>query len=170
MLSSRMFVSVRPYILCVTRQLALTILGLVGVALINVDAAHAVTKTVTFCNRNALVVEVAWGFDHAQKGLTSAGWKRIPGCSCGQLFTEDLSATEIWLFVTKEGTFESLNDSHAQFCVRRAAFRFGTSSKSEAACRTGGSDRRWMSFQRVDVTTAPRINFRAQGQPACNID
>ena len=165
-----MLVSVRPYALRGTKQLALTILGLVGLASINVDAAHAATRTVTLCNRNALVVEVAWGFDHAQKGLTSAGWKRIAGCSCGQLFTEDLRATEIWLLVTKEGTFESLNDSHAPFCVRRAAFRFGTSSKSEAACRTGGSDRRWMGFQRVDVTTAPKINFRAQGQRACNID
>jgi uncharacterized membrane protein len=144
----------------------IALLGLVTAGM--ASPLQAETRTVNFCNRNALSVEVAWGFDQSQKGLTSAGWKTVAACKCRELFTEDLKATEIWLLVTKEGSFETLNDSNAHFCVRSKEFRFGPSSKSQAACEKGNGHR-WIGFQAVNVTTAPKINFRSQGQKPCNL-
>jgi uncharacterized membrane protein len=147
----------------------LAILGIACLASTVVGGSvQGASRTVTFCNRNALNVEVAWGFDHAEKGLTSAGRRTVAACACRELFTEELRATEIWLLVTKEGSFDTLNDSHANFCVKREKLRFATSNKSQAACEKRNGHR-WIAFQAVDVTTAPKINFRSRGQKACNL-
>ena len=66
------------------------------------DAAQAISKTVTLCNQNALSVNVAVGFDEAQKGLTSSGWTTIAPCSCREIMSEDLKATEIFLHIKKK--------------------------------------------------------------------
>lgn len=148
--------------------IAVTAYGWLGIG----DAAQAITKTVTLCNQNALSVNVAVGFDEAQKGLTSIGWTTIAPCSCREIMSEDLKATEIFLHIKKKDLSDVLTGGGASFCVRGKAFRFGTSNKSEAECTRGRTDRRWVSFQKMDITGTGKsqmtINYRAEGEKRCN--
>ena len=82
----------------VAKQVAAVALGLCYA-----DAAMAVTKDITFCNRNAEAVEVASGYDAVKGGLTSRGWKSVAACSCQELYAEDLRATEVFIHVEKKG-------------------------------------------------------------------
>ncbi|MGE0630571.1 MAG: DUF1036 domain-containing protein [Hyphomicrobiaceae bacterium] len=133
--------------------------------------AYAVKRDVTLCNQNAQAIEVASGFDANKGGLTSRGWRAIAACSCRSLFSEDLRATEIFIYVQAKDGNRPLMTGKAPFCTRSKAFRFTKENKSQATCSGAGGQ--WRMFQRVDVTGTGKqnhkINFRVPGGKPCNL-
>jgi len=116
-------------------------LAILGIACITSTVVggpvQGASRTVTFCNKNGLNVEVAWGFDHAEKGLTSAGWRTVAACACRELFTEELRATEIWLLVTKEGELRHPQRQPCQFLRQTRKISLRHEQQIESRLRKG---------------------------------
>jgi uncharacterized membrane protein len=72
------------------------------------DPAKAFTRNVTFCNHSSNALELAYGYDATGTSeTTSQGWRKVAPCSCRNLFSANLRATEIFVLVLKDGTFDS---------------------------------------------------------------
>jgi uncharacterized membrane protein len=71
------------------------------------DPAKALTRNVTFCNHSSNALELAYGYDATGTSeATSQGWRKVAP-SCRNLFSANLRATEIFVLVLKDGTFDS---------------------------------------------------------------
>ena len=95
----------------------------------------------------------------------------IAACSCRDLFTEDLKATEVFFYVQVKDGNRQLTGGSAPFCTRAKAFRYTNENRTQAACMKAGGT--WRMFQRHDMTGSGKrlhkINFRVAGGKPCNL-
>ena len=136
--------------------------SLVGIA----SPVEAFQRNVTFCNKTNAPVDVAWGYDRSGTSeTTSEGWKTVQNCRCISLFSEDVRATEFWVYARRPGSAleEALTAGRGPLCIRASAFTFRTSNQSRAAC-TKNDGHRWVNFQMANATTENfRLNFGSGG-------
>src|SRR5262245_11579381 len=95
--------------------------GLLLGATVGSDVSHAVMRTYNFCNKTNHKVEVAYGYEPAGSTNTQTkGWRSVNVCQCVTLFSEDVRATEVYVYVRKPGTpiEESISDGRAPLCVK----------------------------------------------------
>src|SRR5262245_36759118 len=86
-------------------------------------AANAFTRTFNFCNKTSANVEVAYGYEPAGSNNTQTkGWRSVLRCQCVTLFSEDVRATEAYVYVQKQGSSDAFMDGAAPLCIRRAKF------------------------------------------------
>jgi uncharacterized membrane protein len=137
--------------------------------------ALAFQRTVTLCNLTTKKVLVAWAYERAGAGhTTSEGWRTYAACSCNELFSEDLRATEFYFLVAESGTFKksgdftNLTNGRAPLCVEtEGKFKIGKRNASRSVCENGGGH--WVRFQQDNAQVANhKINFRLAGGPQCN--
>ena len=128
-------------------------------------AAHAFTRNVTFCNKSAGAVDVAFGYDKTGTSeTTSEGWIEVPQCGCKKLFGRDVRATEAWIYVTRKdaGIDAVLTSGKGPLCVQGKAFTILGPNKSQAACTAAGG--KWVNFQMVNAVKANHtVNFGKGG-------
>lgn len=113
-------------------------------------AANSFTRTYNFCNKSGRNVEVAYGYEPAGSTNTQTkGWRAVRVCQCVTLFSEDVRATELYVYVTPEGSpaTESIINGAAPLCVRSGKFQVGPSNKSQKRCND--SNGHWVKFQQV---------------------
>lgn len=147
------------------RKMAL-VATLIPTALLIAEPSYAYTRNVTFCNKTAQAVEVAWAYDPTETATTrSEGWRTAQVCQCINLFGEDIRATEFFIYVTRKGSAvgDAISGGRAPLCVRAAQFRFGKSNADAAACANAGGT--WVNFQHVDTGSATnyKVNFGSGG-------
>jgi len=127
------------------------------------DAANAFTRTFNFCNKTNVNVEVAYGYEPAGSNNTQTkGWRFVQACQCATLFSEDVRATELYVYVKKQGSADAFIDGAAPLCVRSEKFQVGPSNNSQERCiATGGQ---WVKFKQVIAPkTAHTLNFGSGG-------
>jgi uncharacterized membrane protein len=138
-------------------------LMILTVVLGSYGAADAFTRTFNFCNKSIANVEVAYGYEPAGSNNTQTkGWRSVLRCQCVTLFSEDVRATEAYVYVTKEGSSDAFMDGAAPLCIRRAKFQVGPSNDSKKRCIASGGE--WVNFQQVNTPkTVHTLNFGSGG-------
>lgn len=134
------------------------------------DPAKAFTRNVTFCNHSTNALELAYGYDATGTSeTTSRGWRQVAPCSCRSLFSADLRATEVFVLVLKDGTFNSLTSGRGPLCAHPTrSFKFINQNQSAASCQRAGG--RWLNFTWVNAErTNHTINFNPSSGPRCNL-
>jgi uncharacterized membrane protein len=134
------------------------------------DPAKAFTRNVTFCNHSTNVLELAYGYDATGTSeTTSRGWRQVAPCSCRSLFSADLRATEVFVLVLKDGTFDSLTSGRGPLCAHPTrSFKFISQNQSAASCQRAGG--RWLNFTWVNAErTNHTIHFNPSSGPRCNL-
>lgn len=135
-----------------------------------VGSAQAFERNVTLCNRSTEALEVAYAYDAVGTNeITSRGWRKVAPCSCRDLFSADVKATEFFYFIVRDGTFDQLSGGNAPICVHPSeAFRFVSQNRSQASCQRAGG--RWLAFGQSNATaTNHKVNFRLSGGRTCNL-
>lgn len=133
------------------------------------DAQAAFNRTVQFCNRTRDVVKVAAVFDRAGSSeSTSKGWFTVQSCSCRQVISDSLRATEVFLFAVKSGTMTPVVSGQGPACVHPTqAFNFVAQNRSAAACSAAGG--RFVKFRIHDTGGQANSTFTVRQQNACNL-
>jgi uncharacterized membrane protein len=128
-------------------------------------AANSFTRTLNFCNKTNVKLDVAYGYEPAGSTNTQTkGWRNVHVCQCVTLFSEDVRATELYVYVTKEGSAatESFVNGRAPLCVRSAKFQVGPSNRSKERCNATGGH--WVNFLQVNASkTNHTLNFGSGG-------
>jgi hypothetical protein len=135
-----------------------------------VGSAQAFQRNVTLCNRSTEKLDVAYAYDAVGTSeITSRGWRTVAPCSCRDLFSADVRATEFFYFITRSGTFDTLSGGNAPICVDpRNGFRFVDQNRSRANCERAGG--RWLNFAFSNATAANhKLTFRMSSGPTCNL-
>jgi uncharacterized membrane protein len=134
------------------------------------DPAKAFTRNVTFCNHSTNTLELAYGYDATGTSeTTSQGWRKVAPCSCRSLFGADVRATEVFVLVLKDGTFDSLTSGRGPLCVHLTrSFKFINQNRSAASCQSAGG--RWLNFTWVNAErTNHTVHFNPSSGPRCNL-
>lgn len=135
-----------------------------------VESAGAFQRNVTLCNRSTEKLDVAYAYDAVGTNeITSRGWRVVAPCSCRDLFSADVRATEFFYYIARSGTFDALSGGNAPICVHPSSgFRFVNENRSQASCQQAGG--KWLTFAFSNATaTNHKLTFRMSGGPACNL-
>jgi hypothetical protein len=135
-----------------------------------VGSAQAFQRNVSLCNRSTETLEVAYAYDAAGTSeITSRGWRKIAPCSCRDLFSADVRASEFFYYITRSGTFDTLSGGNAPICIDPSnAFRYLNQNRSQSSCQQSGG--RWVNFAFSNATSTDfKLNFRMSGGPGCNM-
>lgn len=134
-------------------------------AVLGGGAANAYTRTLNFCNKTNVKVNVAYGYEPAGSNNTQTkGWRDVQVCQCVTLFSEDVRATELYYYVIQDGSAigDAFNVGKAPLCVRQAKFQVGPSNNSQQRCNATSGQ--WVNFTQVVANKdSVRVNFGSGG-------
>jgi len=139
--------------------------GLLFGATVGSGVSQAFMRTYNFCNKANHKVEVAYGYEPAGSTNTQTkGWRNVNSCQCVTLFSEDVRATEVYVYVRKPNTAleDSISDGRAPLCVKSGKFRAGPANKSQKRCTEWGG--KWVNYlQRNAEKDVHSTNFGSGG-------
>ena len=84
------------------------------------QSAHAQTfqRNVKFCNHGREALNVAAGFDRAGTSeSTSKGWSIVQPCTCKTVISDQLRATEVFLYASRQGTMQPVLGGRGPLCI-----------------------------------------------------
>lgn len=119
--------------------------------------AIAFPRTLNFCNKTDGNVDVAYGYEPAGSVNTQTkGWRAVQACQCVTLFSEDVRATELYVYVQKNG--QRFSEGEAPLCIKAGKFQAGPANKSAQRCTESGGQ--WVKYLQVNaVQETHKLNF-----------
>jgi uncharacterized membrane protein len=144
-------------------------LALAAGYLFTASQAYAFNRTVQFCNHTRDKVKVAAVYDKTGSSeSTSEGWFIVASCSCREVVSDSLRATEVFLFAAKAGSMTPLLSGRGPACVHPTqAFNFVAQNRSAAACNAAGGQ--FVNFRIHDTGGNTNSSFTLTQPNACNL-
>jgi uncharacterized membrane protein len=141
----------------------------VGVLLEVPALAQTFQRTVQFCNHSRERLNVAAGFDRAGTSeSTSRGWTVVQPCTCRNVISAALRATEVFVYASRQGTMQPVLGGRGPLCINSTnGFSFVAQNRNEGACNAAGG--KWVNFFFHDTggQANSKVTFR---QPnSCNL-
>ena len=134
-------------------------------------SAHAQTfqRNVKFCNHGREALNVAAGFDRAGTSeSTSKGWTIVQPCTCRTVISDQLRATEVFLYASRRGTAQPVLGGRGPLCINpKRGFAFVAQNRNEQACNAAGG--RWVNFEFHDTGTRPDMTVTFRQPNSCNL-
>lgn len=133
------------------------------------NEAQAFNRTVQFCNHTRDKIKVAAVYDKTGSSeSTSEGWFMVQSCTCREVISDSLRATEVFLFAAKAGSMTPLLSGRGPACVHPTqAFNFVAQNRSAAACNAAGGQ--FVNFKIHDTGTNANSSFTLTQRNACNL-